>query len=320
MIVQLFFVVFPIFALVGIGYFAASVNYLDRSLGDTLSKFCVNLLIPILLFRSLGRADLDGISPWGYWLSYYGSMIVVAFLAGLLVRVGFGREARAAVIAGLTASFSNTLLVGIPLIDAVYGAEGTLLLSLLIVFHAPLTALISSVFMERAVVIDGYQAPRGKRALLIAVGKGLLANPILYGVVSGLLWNISGLELPEVADQVLAPLARSASPVALVAVGMSMVNYGIRGNLAIGGVLAVIKSMLLPLVVFLVASQVAGLPPVWVGVATLIAACPTGVFSFIMANQFGTGHAMSTNGIAITTGISVFTVSFWLWLLNTLGY
>ncbi|KZK96110.1 Membrane transport protein [Pseudovibrio sp. Ad46] len=320
MIVQVFFVVFPIFALVGIGYVVANVGYLDRSLGDILSKFCVNLLIPILLFRSLGSADLDGISPWGYWATYYGSMIVVAFLGGLLVRIGFKREARAAVIAGLTASFSNTVLVGIPLIDAVYGAEGTLLISLLIVFHAPLTALTSSVLMERAVVIDGHKAPRSKKELLIAVGKGLLANPILYGVVGGLLWNVSGLEIPKLADDVLAPLAKAASPVALVAVGMSMVNYGIRGNLAIGSVLAIIKSILMPFVVFVVAAHVVGLPSVWVGVATLIAACPTGVFSFIIANQFGTGHAMSTNGIAITTGISVFTVSFWLWFIQVQGY
>ncbi|WP_244271965.1 AEC family transporter [Pseudovibrio denitrificans] len=99
-----------------------------------------------------------------------------------------------------------------------------------------------------------------------------------------------------------------------------MVNYGIRGNLAIGGVLAIIKSILMPFVVFVVAAHVIGLPSVWVGVATLIAACPTGVFSFIMANQFGTGHAMSTNGIAITTAISVFTVSFWLWFIQVQGY
>ncbi len=162
MIVQVIFVVFPIFALVGIGYVVANVGYPDRSPGNILSKFCVNLLIPILLFRSLGLADLDAISPWSYWVTYYGSMTVIACLGGLIVRTGFRREARAAVIAGLTASFSNTVLVGIPLIDGVYGAEGTLLISLLIVFHAPLTALTSSVLMERAVVIDGHKAPRSR--------------------------------------------------------------------------------------------------------------------------------------------------------------
>ncbi|SDR27665.1 AEC family transporter [Pseudovibrio sp. Tun.PSC04-5.I4] len=320
MIVQVFFVVFPIFALVGIGYTVAAIGYLDKSLGDILSKFCVSLLIPILLFRSLGSANLSGISPWGYWLTYYSSMAVMAFLGGLFVRVVFKREARAAVIGGLTASFSNTVLVGIPLIDAVYGSEGTVLISLLIVFHAPLTALTASVLMERAVVIDGHKAPRSKRELLKSVGRGLVTNPILYGVVSGLLWNVSGFELPGVVEQVTTPLAKAASPVALVAVGMSMVSYGIRGNLAIGGVLAAFKSLVMPLVVFVMAAYVVGLPPMWVGVATLIAACPTGVFSFIMANQFGTGHAMSTNGIAITTAISVFSISFWLWFVQMQGY
>lgn len=320
MLLQVFFVVFPIFALVGIGYGAASIRYLDRSYGDILSKFVVQLLIPVMLFRSLGTADLSGLTPWSYWGAYYGSMAIMAVLGGVVVRFGFRREARAAVIGGLTSAYSNTALVGLPLVDSIYGLEGTVLVSLLIVLHSPITALTASVMMERAVVVDGIKEPQSKASLFKSVGLSMIKNPILFGVLSGLLWNASGWELPVVAERIINPMADSASPVALIAVGMSMVNYGVRGNLMVGGVLAAFKSLVMPLLVFVMSAYVFSLPPLWVAVATLAAACPTGVFSFIMANQFGTGHAMSTNAITITTAISVFSVSLWLWFIQVQGY
>ena len=320
MLLEVFVVVFPIFALVGVGYSAARIGYLDRSYGDILSRFVVQLLIPLMLFRSLGTADLSGLTPWKYWAAYYSAMAIMAILGGFLVRTVFKREARAAVIGGLTSAYSNTALVGLPLVDSIYGMEGTVLVSLLIVLHSPLTALTASIMMERAVVVDGVKAPKSKIVLFKSVGLSMIRNPILFGVLCGLLWNATGVRLPVLVERIINPMANSASPVALIAVGVSMVNYGVRGNLGIGSVLAIFKSFLMPLLVFVMTGYVFGLPPLWVAVATLASACPTGVFSFIMANQFGTGHAMSTNAITITTAISVFSVSFWLWFIQVQGY
>jgi predicted permease len=69
-------------------------------------------------------------------------------------------------------------------------------------------------------------------------------------------------------------------------------------------------------VVFVMARYVVHLPPLWISVATLTAACPTGINAFLFANRYGTGHAMSANSITLTTGFAVLSTGLWMVFLN----
>ncbi len=313
-------VVFPIFATVGVGYGFGYAGLLTKQIGDSLSTFCVTVLIPILIFRILATADLAGLSPWSLWGTYYTALALCGVLGGFIVRKVFGREARAACIGGFSAGFSNLSLVGIPVITSAYGQEALLPISLIISMHTPIVTLVFVLAMERAVVVDGYQEARSLRAVVRSLAKTLIKSPIIIAILLGIGWNVTGYELPKLLDGVLYPLAKAASPVALFSVGMTLLNYGIRGNIAIGGALSVLKIVLMPALVFVLGAYVFHLSPLWVGAATLGAACPTGVVAYLYASQFGTGHAMSANSISLTTIFSIITMSFWLWMLSFMGY
>ena len=47
-------------------------------------------------------------------------------------------------------------------------------------------------------------------------------------------------------------------------------------------------------------------------VVTLTAACPTGVNVFLIASRLGTGQALASNALLISTAAGVVTVSLWL--------
>ncbi|MEP4704700.1 MAG: AEC family transporter [Hyphomicrobiales bacterium] len=49
----------------------------------------------------------------------------------------------------------------------------------------------------------------------------------------------------------------------------------------------------------------------------MASASPSGVNSYLFAQHFGTGQALSSNSISITTPLCVFTMTFWLWMLAT---
>ncbi|GHB27945.1 transporter [Pseudovibrio japonicus] len=313
-------VVFPIFATVGVGYGFGYIGLLNKHVGDTLSTFCITVLIPVLIFRTLATSDLGGLSPWALWGTYYTALMVTAVLGGYMVRKVFGREARAACIGGFSASFSNTSLIGIPLITSAFGPEALIPLSLIISIHAPSVTLVFVLAMERAVVVDGYWEARPLRHVMQSLFKTLITSPLVVAVLLGVGWNLSGFELPALLDGILLPLASAASPVALFSVGMTLLNYGVRGNIAIGGVLSLLKILLMPAIVLVLGIYVFPLSPLWVAVATLVAACPTGVVAYLYASQFGTGHAMSANSISLTTIFSIITMSFWIWVLEFLGY
>ena len=313
-------VVFPIFATVGVGYGFGYIGLLNKHVGDNLSTFCITVLIPVLIFRTLATSDLGGLSPWALWGTYYTALMITAVLGGYMVRKVFGREARAACIGGFSASFSNTSLIGIPLVTSAFGQEALVPLSLIISIHAPTVTLVFVLAMERAVVVDGYQEARPFKHVMQSLFKTLITSPLVVAILLGVGWNFSGFELPVLLDGILLPLASAASPVALFSVGMTLLNYGVRGNVGIGGVLSLLKIVLMPAIVLVLAAYVFVLSPLWVAVATLAAACPTGVVAYLYASQFGTGHAMSANSISLTTISSIITMSFWLWALEFLGY
>ncbi|MEH0070722.1 AEC family transporter [Pannonibacter sp. Pt2-lr] len=127
------------------------------------------------------------------------------------------------------------------------------------------------------------------------------------------------LPLTGIPADVINRLSSTALPVALFSLGMSMVLYGIRGNLGAGIILSVLKVLVMPAIVLVLCAYVFALPPVWTAAMTLTAACPTGVNVYIFANRYGTGHAMSANSITLTTAAAVVTCGAWVLALDMLG-
>src|SRR5829696_2952111 len=133
-------IVLPVFGLIGLGYAARRLGLVSDATGEGLSDFVFTLAVPCLIFRTLSRAELPAVQPWGYWISYFlGVAIVWAVAMATATRV-FRVTGNAAVVAGFTAGQSNTVFVGVPMIKA-YGDEGAVPLFLLIAVHLPVVIL-----------------------------------------------------------------------------------------------------------------------------------------------------------------------------------
>jgi malonate transporter len=103
---------------------------------------------------------------------------------------------------------------------------------------------------------------------------------------------------------------------ALVAVGMSLRNYGVSGHVLPALVVGVVKLVAMPAVVLALVAWVVPLPPVWAKAIVIAAACPTGVNAWLVASRFGTGQALASNSITLTTALSVVTISAWLTIVE----
>ena len=116
--------VFFVFGLVALGYLSGWTGYLQAEVGNALSQFAVAIALPLLLFRTMVSADFHGAAPWHLWGAYFAA-VIVAWTAGNLVTTRlFGRDAALGVVGGISAAFSNTVLVGVPLVLGVYGQDG----------------------------------------------------------------------------------------------------------------------------------------------------------------------------------------------------
>lgn len=312
-------IVLEVFALIAIGYAVARFGLLRADIGDALGDFVFYVAVPVLIFRIVASADFAGPSPWLLWLSYFGAAVPVWIAGDLIVRRIFGRDARAGVIGGVSSAFANSVLLGIPVVLTAYGEAGAVPLLLIISVHMPVLMTVSSILIDRAQVADGVAAGgMALPAMAGKIGRGLAVNPVVLAVLAALVFRQTGLDLQGVPAAVAARFADAAVPCALFSLGMSLNKYGIRGNLPPALALSVVKLLVFPALVWLIAGRLVGLPPLWTAVAVVTAACPTGVNAYLIANYFRTGHALAANTITITSAAAIVSMAFWLSLLPVL--
>lgn len=298
-----------VFGLVALGYVSGWTGLLKTAVGDALTAFAVAIAVPVLLFRTLIQADFEGASPLSLWASYFFA-VAVAWAVGQAVTARvFGRDGRASVVGGVSSAFSNLVLLGLPLIQGVFGQPGLEVLSLIVAIHLPIMMATSIALFEWA--NRGSSESTGVLAAVLDFLKKLLSNPLIVGILAALLWRVTGLEMPALGMRFVDALANSAGPLALFAMGLSLRRMGISGNVKAGFALSAVKLFLMPAAA-LGAVLVIGLPPIPAMVVVTAASLPVGVNPYLIATRFGTGQALASNVMTISTLVAA--VSSFLWL------
>lgn len=298
-----------VFGLVALGYLAGLTGYLKTEVGDALSAFAVGVALPLLLFRTMVNADFHGAAPWTLWATYF-TAVIVAWTAGhLAITRIFGRDGQAGVVGGVATAFSNLVLLGAPFMLGVFGQQGFEILSLIIAVHLPTMLMASIILFE----IFGRRKNGGVHpgAMALDFLRKIGTNPLVVGIVCGWLWRATGAPLPALAAHFVDALADIAAPLALFAMGLGLRKFGISGNVRPAIVLSALKLFLMPAVALGMA-WLLGLPPLPAKVAVAAAALPSGVNSYLIAMQFGTGQALASNQMTIATAFAVVSTAFWL--------
>ncbi|MAW85176.1 MAG: transporter [Phyllobacteriaceae bacterium] len=297
-----------VFGLVGLGWLTARLGVLKKGTGDGLADFAVTIAAPVLLFRTMAGADFSGSAPWLLWAVYFGAVALTWTTGHGAIRLLFGRDRRAGVVAGVSSAFSNLVLIGIPLILSLLGQAGFETLSLIIAVHLP-------VMMSASIILFEWASRDGRAVDIGAVARTFLrrlfANPLILGILAGLAWRVTGLDLPTPVPRMVDALAGVAGPVALFAMGMSLNDFGLGGNLRAAFVLAVIKLFAMPAIALCLA-WLAGLPAPVAEVAVMAAALPAGVNSYLIATRFGTGQALAASAMTLGTAAALLSTAFWI--------
>jgi malonate transporter and related proteins len=299
-----FLVVFPAFGLIAVGYLARATHLVGERTGEGLSDFVFTLAVPCLLFRTLAKAEIPAVQPWGYWIAYFTGLAVVWALGMLIAARIFGRSGPELVVSGFAAGQSNTVLVGIPIILKAYGEAGAVPLALLLAIHLPVTMTLATILAE------------GWKASPVFIARKLLTHPIILGILLGALARPIAIHIPLPVWTIVDGLAAAAIPCALVSLGIAMRRYGLESGIALPVVLSGLKLGLHPAIVLVLATQVFSMPPAWSGVAVLFAACPCGINAYLFAERYKQGVNDASSAIALSTGLAIFTMAGWLGILG----
>ncbi|HLT05280.1 MAG TPA: AEC family transporter [Pseudomonas sp.] len=291
--------ILPIFLVIVLGYWIGRRQWVTQEAADGLSALTFRLLMPLLLFTGIARADLaQGLSPH-LLLAYFVPALALFALVSLLAHRRLGRASPL----GLAAAYSNNVLIGVPLVAAVLGAQSMVYVFAILVFHSLLLFSVQSLYAA-------FGAGEKVRAQTLL---GNLVNPLIIGLVLGALLNLSGLTLPQPLGRAADWLAGAGLPCALLVLGLGLSRFRLMPNRA-SWALALAKLLLLPALVFWLAGAL-GLPDAARAVLVVLAACPSGVnvLGFVRAPE--DSRTVSAT-VFLSTVLAAVGLPLWLTALN----
>lgn len=301
-------VVLPIFALIFSGWLVRRIGVLGPHATGELNRFVVYLALPALLFDIVANADWAEVWDPGFTAAF-GLGSAVVFCLTLAIRLRGGLHLADASVDGLNAAYPNTGYVGFPLAVAALGPAAlapTLIASII---------TVCVIFAIAIVLIEiGLQTETPRSRLLMKVASSLLKNPLLVAPAVAAIIPICGLTVPAPAESFLKLLGASASPCALVALGLFLAAERKSDDSDHGSVMLLVgfKLLLQPTVTWALAALVFDLPPTLTHTAVLLAALPTGTGPFMLAEFYRREAELTSRVVLVSTVLSVATLSGYL--------
>ena len=277
--------------------------------GDHL---CMRLLFPVLLFRSISQGELALDSCLRSIAFAYG-IIAVSLLAGILLipRLVRDRNQIAVVIQSLYRG--NFTLYGIPFSQLLGGSGAAAAASAIAAATLPVLNIA-------AVVMYAWYAGRERRNW-VQLLKGILKNPILWGVFLGLAFRPFHAALPGPLESLTASLAAMASPLAFLTLGTKL--YGGRvpaEQRKLTGAVVLYKLLIMPALVLPMAIWGFGLRGTELIPVFLFTAAPSAITTYQLAGEYGADDLLAGSIVTISTLVSSVTLCVFVAVLKNLSF
>ncbi|MBQ8688438.1 MAG: AEC family transporter [Ruminococcus sp.] len=303
----------PVFLMMLFGGWIRKVNLLDDHSIGKINQFVFKALLPALLFKDLSAADFRVVWDTRFVLFCFfatAASIGIAFLFSLLRK---NRTERGEII---QASYrSSAAILGIAFINNIYG-EATMA-ALMIVGTVPLYNIIAVTVLSLTGPQDAQK--KGGRQLLYRTVKDVITNPIILGIAAGLLWSVLEIPQPVILSKSVSYLAGMATPLSLIALGASFRFQDAKGNIRLAFGIAGIKLVLFCLLFLPVAIWLGFRSEKLIAILIMLGSATTSS-CFVMAKNLGHKGIITAVSVMLTTLLSAFTLTAWLFILRTLDY
>jgi predicted permease len=293
----------PDFSLILCGYIVCRTTALDRTVWGQVENLVYFFLFPVLLFQSIVRSPLDlgaasSLIAAGLLMGISGIALAYALphLPGLARHIDRREHAGAAQVA-----FRFNSYVGLAIVDRMAGAQGLLLLAVLIGVCVP-------VFNVAAVW------PMARHARTGMVG-ALVRNPLIIATVAGLAANLAGLHIPSWLEPTVARVGGASIPLGLMAAGAGMRVAHLAQQKALGVSLLGIRHLALPLIAAGLAWAFR-LDAVHTLVLLAFSALPTSSSCYVLAARMGYNGAYVGGLVTLSTLLALASLPFALCVLR----
>lgn len=305
---QQLYALLPFFILIGIGYYLVRFRKWPKDFTRGLTNFLFNLAIPIMLFGVMSQFHNQEEMDPKLILAYFGGSFIVFFIGHIFSHKVLKLTSRASSVFGIGGVFANNVMIGIPILMVFMGDDAIAVSAMIISFNALLLWSLVSFAIEWA--DHGSFSLKG----MAATFKGVLKNPIIIGIILGLLVSFIQLPIPSFAEKTIGMFSDMVAPLSLLVLGMGLAEYRICSNLKVSILMVVFKLIVHPLVVWLCALAL-GLPAFETKAIVILSSLAAGMNVYLMALKFKEIEDAVASTIVLSTLLSALTTPIILLLL-----
>jgi malonate transporter and related proteins len=305
-----FELVLSIFLIVALGGVLGRTRLFGPEIVTALNNFVWHVAIPAYMFRTMANNALPGPGELGLVALYYATALCIYGVLGFSMGKMFALKPGERPAIAMSGCFANGMMLGAPIVAGAFGDRALHLLFILIAFHSPIFVTVSTIWME---------IERGEKISVLGTlgrtGASLLRQTPLVALGLGILTSALGIKVTGQVDWILATLGAAMIPLGLFAVGASLSRVEVKGDLPQASIAMLTKLVILP-AAMLLTTRLAGVPPLWSAVATLMASLPTGLvaFNFAAANKLAP-RRIATEFFLANVG-AVVTLALWVGFLQ----
>ncbi|SHH07167.1 hypothetical protein SAMN05444003_1947 [Cognatiyoonia sediminum] len=298
--IEVFLQTLPFFGVIGLGYSAGRIGFFGAEATAYLTLFVFYFALSAMLFLFAARLSIADVLDWDFVFAYLSGCIVV-YLIATVVSVIQGKSVAEGAVEAQCAIIGNVGFLGIPMLALLLGDAAV---GLIMVVLAIDLIVFSSLIV---ILITGSQDGKVGLKTLRTVGLGLVKNPLILSIGSGLLFASLSITIPKPAEEFLTILGGAATPGALFAIGASLAGKSAeRVSTAIW--LSICKLGLHPLAVAIFALLVFDVPSYAAGVMVACAALPVAGNVFMIAQNYNVAPARVSAAILFSTVASILTL------------
>ena len=301
--------IIPLFILIGMGIYVRWRKMLTDTELQHVNAMVFRVFFFCMMFYNMYTTTIATAFRPRLMAFTVTALFVMLLVSGIVVcTVEKDNRSRGAMLQGLFRS--NFVLLGLPLVENIFGPEAVAVPTMMIAVVSPIYNIVS-IF-----ILESFRG-KGRFSLASSFAK-VLQNPMIVGALLGLFFVITGISVPEPLLKPVRQIAYCTSPVALLILGASF-RFGTvseeKRNLAI---LVLGRLLVIPALVMGTAYYM-GFRGVDFVTILCIFATPCAVASFAMAQQLGSNAVLAGNGVVVTSAFSSITLFFWVVLFKALG-
>jgi predicted permease len=295
-------IVLPLFGIMLAGFLAGRFKLLIEGSSAILSRFVFIVALPALIFVHLARVPVAEFFNWPFLGALGGGMLITFCLGLLVARFFFPDTLTAHGLHGLTAMYSSTGYIGLPVILLVFG-------DIALVPGLIGAVITGALFLPLGIILAEIDKNHHGGRVVLTPLLGVLRNPILIATAAGLTVSAAGITIPGPAVTFFELLGGAFIPCALFSAGLFIAGCAVKGEAVEIGWLVFAKLLLHPLITWWLAYRVFELEGILPAIAVIQAALPSGIPVFVLAQQYNIFVTRSSAVIVVSTALSILTLS-----------